>query len=180
MEYIPKPSNRKSDLLVITFFALTVILYGIGKNFGGIFHFIPQVCALFTLTVCIYLAVRYRFTDFRYTLIEDDDGGKLLTVYRSQGKREIAECRMSGCYHEAVTVYNGKTTLKEAKKGKSVYNYTASMSPKEITMLVFGGNGEKKTAILLECDEIFYTALNSIVRDNLAKEQLARDIEGEM
>lgn len=169
MEYTPRKKGHGADAAVIVLFAAAVILFGISNALTGIFHAVPQIAALFALTAAVYIGIRYRFTEFRYVLSEDTDGGVLLTVHRATGRRTVAEARMSGAYLEETIRFDNRTgreSLKEAKKGKSVYVYTVSLRPQSVVMCVFTGDFGKKTALILEGEGEFFDTLASIAEKN--------------
>ena len=93
MEYTPKSDGRTADYLIIGFFAVAVCAFAVSSS-GIPFRGLVQIAGLVSLTVCLYLAIRYRFTAFRY-VVDDDGGEEVFEVYRTQGRRSIAECRMS-------------------------------------------------------------------------------------
>lgn len=161
MEYIPKGKGHAPDICVIGLFAFAVVLFGVSDLLTGTLHVVPQFIALFALTAAVYIGIRYRFTEFRYVLSEDTDGGTLITVYRATGRRSVAEARMSGAYLEEVTRYTDRRALKEAKRDKAVYVYTASMNPASSVMCVFEGD-ERKTALILEGEGEFFEVLKRI------------------
>lgn len=164
MDYIPQSRSRRADYFIIGSFVLAVTLFCIASfmpAFGGI----VQCAGLFVLTASVYLTVRYRLTTFRYSL-SNDSGEVLFTVYRKQGRRSIAECRMSGVYLESVGRYSSKKALAEVRQGVSVYDYTVTLAPKDVCFLVFESGTEKKTGVILEADGRFYDALVSIAEEN--------------
>lgn len=165
MEYIPVSKSRRTDLMIFASFILAVCAFCIASfmpSYGGL----VQILGLVLLTAAVYLAVRYRLTSFRYVLSDDGDGGVLFTVYRAQGKRSVAECRMSGVYLESVCRRESKKELSDLRCGVSVYDYTASFMPEDICFLVFESGADKKTGVILETDGAFYDALAALAARN--------------
>ena len=165
MEYSPRQSDKRADVLVLVLFIAAVILFGVSNALTGLFHVVPQIGALVCVTAALYLAIRYRLTSFRY-VISDDDGDTLLTVYRSQGRRSVAEARMSGVWLESVERFTDRRSVKEAVRGMAVYDYTLSMKPQSVLVCVFVGDPERKTALILECDGDFAAALGRMAEEN--------------
>lgn len=166
MEYTPAPRSRLADYLVIGSFVLAVCAFCIASYMTAYGGFV-QIAGLGFLTAAVYLAVRYRLTSFRYVLSEESDG-VLFTVYRLQGRRSVAECRMSGVYLESVGRYTSKKALAEVRQGVSIYDYTVTLSPKDVRFLVFDSGLEKKTGVIIETDGRFYDALVSLAENNAA------------
>lgn len=164
MDYIPKSRSRRADYLIIGSFILAVSLF-CAASFMTAFGGIVQCAGLLFLTSAVYLMVRYHLTTFCYSL-SDESGEILFTVYRKQGRRSIAECRLSGVYLESVGRYKSKKALKEVRDGLSVYDYTATLAPDDVCFLIFDSRGEKKIGVILETNGRFYDALVSIAREN--------------
>ena len=157
MEYSPVPAGHTADYMIIGSFVASVAAFAVSfSDFA--YRGIIQIIGLVLLTICIYIAIRYRFTVFRY-LISEENGEALLTVYRKQGRRSIAECRISLLYLKSAVLYFSGGELKKARRVTAFYNYSASIEPKRLCFAVFDNGGEKKTGIILEPDDTFYRAL---------------------
>ena len=131
MEYTPKSDGRTADYLIIGFFAVAVCAFAVSSS-GIPFRGLVQIAGLVSLTVCLYLAIRYRFTVFRY-VVADDGGEEVFEVYRTQGRRSIAECRMSLSYLRLAAFYSSNRELKKALRGCTFYRYTVSVAPPYLT-----------------------------------------------
>ena len=161
MEYTPKSDGRTADYLIIGFFAVAVCAFAVSSS-GIPFRGLVQIAGLVSLTVCLYLAIRYRFTVFRYVVA--DDGGEACgfqhaEVYRTQGKRSVAECRMSLSYLRLAAFYSSDRELKEALRGCTFYRYTVSVAPKRVCLAVFDSGTDKPVGIVFEPDDAFFDFL---------------------
>lgn len=157
MEYTPKSDGRTADYLIIGFFAVAVCAFAVSSS-GIPFRGLVQIAGLVSLTVCLYLAIRYRFTAFRY-VVADDGGEEVFEVYRTQGRRSIAECRMSLSYLRLAEFYSSNRELKKALRGCTFYRYTASVAPKRVCLAVFDSGTDKPVGIVFEPNDAFFDFL---------------------
>ena len=190
MKYTPPLSDKKVTAAVIILFAFAVVCFVIPGTVGS-FDVIPpavfQLAGIVAGVAGIFLAVRYKFTRFTYSVTlrergadeeaieaweDETDVTKIppslldFTVVKSQGKRPgAAECILSLDDLKKVVRFTGKKKLSETVKeefGCSVlYDYTANIVPTMVTVLIFT-EGDKTVAVAIECDEQMTAALSSV------------------
>ena len=153
MEYKPKGETKRSDLIIVGLFILGVVCFGAAKLTGR-YVFISQAAGLLALCASIYFAVRFRLTQFVYTLSYDGDD-EIFTVFRDRGRRKAALCAVSATFLRSVKRYESREVMKDATAGCDVYNYTQSMTPETYVLLVFDTTGERDLAVIVECDAAF-------------------------
>ena len=92
-------------------------------------------------------------------VVADDGGEEVFEVYRTQGKRSVAECRMSLSYLRLAAFYSSDRELKEALRGCTFYRYTVSVAPKRVCLAVFDSGTDKPVGIVFEPDDAFFDFL---------------------
>ena len=157
MEYKPKGETKRSDAIIIGLFVLGVVCFG-GARFLGRYVFALQALGLCVFAAAIYIAVRYRLTQFFYTLSKDGEE-EIFSVFRDRGRNKAAQCALSLSYLRSVKRYADRESMKSALAGRDVYYYTQSMSPESFVLLEFESTGERDLAVILECDEAFERTL---------------------
>lgn len=163
MDYTPKPNEKITNVLTVVTFSLGIIAFALA-NVAGKFHGILQLVGFVLLGCALFLILRYRMTSYRY-LISDEDGDAVFTVYKNQGRRSVAECRMSLSYLESAVLYRDKGELIRARRGMKNYAYVASMEPEMLCLLVFTTLGSDiKTSVTFEPDMKFYSALSETAK----------------
>lgn len=190
MKYTPPLSDKKVTAAIVILFAFSLVCFvipGTVGSFGAIPPAIFQLAGVISGVAGIFLAVRYRFTRFTYSVTLRERGAdedaieawedetdvtrippSLLdfTVVKSQGKRPgTVECVLSLDDLKKVVRITGKNKLSKTAKeefGCSVlYDYTANIAPTMVTVLIFTENG-KNIAVAIECDEQMTGALSSV------------------
>jgi hypothetical protein len=159
MEHRPKGETKKSDLIIIGLFVLGVLFFGAAKLVGQ-YVFILQAAGLIVLGAAVYIAVRYRLTQFVYTLSYDGDE-EVFTVFRDRGRQKVPLCRLAVSYLRSVSRYAEREEVKKAAEGREIYYYTQSMSPSSFVLLLFESSGERDLAVIIECDTSFEKTLRS-------------------
>ena len=173
MNFSPAPQKRESGFVSGILLTLSVISF-LFSNIEGIPPLPLQLISLICAVAGVYVAVRYAFTSFTYSIttknggvydthlpVEDTD----FCVSKMQGSRgPITECRLSMDKLTHVTEYNDGLAAELRKKhGKlSLYHYTVSMFPKKRHALVFDDVGEC-ICVVIEADGQFINALSSYV-----------------
>ena len=153
MEYSPKGDNKRSDPIIIGLFVLGVALFCAARLIGR-YLFVIQAAGLIALGAAVYLAVRYRLTQFVYTLSFDGDD-EIFTVFRDRGRNKVAQCVLSTSYLRSAKRFESREAMKDSLDGHDVYYYTQSMSPASYLLLVFETTGERDLAVIVECDASF-------------------------
>ena len=165
MEYSPKGNTKRSDVVIIGLFALAVSSFA-AANLPVRFSWAFRVLGLFALTGAVYAAVRYRLSQFVYTL-GGEVGDEVFMVFLDRGRRKVAQCRLTLSELVSVRRYADEGAAKEAQKGYEVYSYVQSMSPDSLVICVFKTSGERDLCVVLECDEAFERALAEYAERNL-------------
>ena len=153
MEYTPKGETKRSDAIIVGLFVLGVACFGAARLIGR-YPFAAQAAGLISFSAAIYVAVRYRLTQFVYA-IQTDGEDEVFAVFRDRGRNKAAQCMVSLSYLRSVKRYAERDAAKEAAAGRDVYFYTQSMSPASFVVLVFETSGERDLAVIVECDEAF-------------------------
>ena len=190
MKYSPPLSGKSINVAIVILFVVAVICFvipGTAGSFGVIPPAVFQIAGIASAVTGIFLAVRYRFTRFTYSISLRDVGAdeeaveawesepdvtrippSLLdfTVVKSQGKRPgAAECILSLDDLKRVVRFTGKKKLAETVKEEFgcavLYDYTANLFPPMVTVLIFT-EGDKTIGVAVECDEKMTAALTAI------------------
>ena len=156
MEYVPKGETKRSDAVIVGLFVLGVACFGAAR-FIGRYVFAGQAAGLIAFTAAMYVAVRYRLTQFVYALTMDGD--EVFAVFRDRGRNKVAVCMVSISFLRSVKRYADRDAAKEAAAGRDLYFYTQSMSPQSFVVLFFETSGERDLAVIIECDEAFERVL---------------------
>lgn len=164
MEYSPKGEARSSDACIIGLFVLAVVSFAVSST-PLRFAWVMRAVGLFSLTACVYIAVRYRLTQFVYS-IGGDAGDEVFTVYRDRGRNKVAECRVSLVYLRSVTRFPDRDTMKDARSGLEIYDYAQSMTPRSLVLAVFESTAGRNLGVILECDEVFERRLAGFIPFN--------------
>ena len=170
MNFSPAPQKREAGFVSAVLLILAVISL-LFSNIGGIPPLPLQLISLVCAVAGVYVAVRYAFTSFTYSIASKN--GTFLSsldpedadfyVSKTQGKRgPVTECRLSMDKLTQVTEYtDGLTATLREKHGKvSLYHYTVSITAKKRHALVFDDCGEC-ICLVIEADERFLAALSS-------------------
>ena len=157
MEYSPKGDNKRSDPIIIGLFVLGVACFAAAR-FVGRYPFILQAAGLVSLSAAIYVAVRYRLTQFVYAILKDGED-EVFAVFRDRGRNKTAQCMVSLSYLRSVKRFESRDAMKDSLAGHDVYYYTQSMSPASFLLLVFDTTGERDLAVIVECDAAFESEL---------------------
>ena len=153
MEYTPKGETKRSDAIIVGLFVLGVLCFGAARLIGR-YVFAVQAAGLISISAAIYVAVRYRLTQFVYALAEDGED-EVFSVFRDRGRNKVAQCMVSTAFLRSVKRYAGRDEVKQAAAGRDVYFYTQSMSPPSFVLLLFETTGERDLAVIVECDAAF-------------------------
>ncbi len=172
MNFSPTPQKKESGFVSTILLVLSVISF-IFSNIVGTAPLPLQLISLVCAVAGVYVAVRFTFTSFTYS-VQSKNGVSIFAlpaesvdfcVSKTQGSRgPITECRLSMDKLTHITEYNnGLASELREKHGKlSLYHYTVSMFPKKRHALIFDDGGEC-ICIVIETDEHFVNTLSSYV-----------------
>ena len=181
MKYSPPMSGKIVSVASVILFAVALtcfIVPGTAGSPGVVPPAVFQLAGVVSAVAAIFLAVRYRFTRFTYSISLREIGAdeeaveawesepdltkippSLLdfTVVKSQGKRPgVAECILSLDDLKRVVRFTGKKKIAETAKEefgcKVLYDYTANLFPPMVTVLIFADR-DKTIGVAVECDE---------------------------
>lgn len=172
MNFTPTPQKREAGFVSTVLLVLSVISF-LFSGVNGIPPLPLQLISLACAVAGVYVAVRYVFTTFTYSITAKNGGFHPeldreyvdLCISKTQGSRgPVTECRLSMDKLTQITEYTNELVPKlRAKHGKvSLYHYTVQMTPKKRHALVFDDGGEC-ICLVIEADSHFLTALSSYI-----------------
>lgn len=154
MKYSPKQDLKRTYFLSLCFMIPGVIFFMMAASSG--YTVVMQTVGLLFCSLGLFIMYRYALTSFRY-IIEDGE----LTVHKVTGKRINAVARVALSECESL-VKKEKDTLKGKKFPGGKYTYTANPAPRSEYLLVFR-DGDDSTALILECEAEFASALSALI-----------------
>ena len=174
MKFSPTPQKKEAGFVSGLLLLLSIVSF----MFSGIdvmptlpLQLISLVCAV----AGVYVATRYIFTSFTYS-IEAKNRGALsqalsaedvdFCVAKTQGSRPpVTECRLSLDTLTKVQPYSDSliSGLRQKHGKVALYHYTASMISPKRHALIFDDRGEC-ICVVIEADERFINTLSSYIR----------------
>lgn len=115
----------------------------------------------------LYIAVRFVFHGYTYTLEQHGDGRVDFTVVEQSGRRQVTVCRID-CAEivQMQTLGRGQKPPKPGP-GRQVYHYCAEFRPSALTVLTVR-NADGESSIRISADP----ALNAAIAARLAEKEI--------
>ena len=123
IQYSPTPANNRARLAVALLFAAALIGFVVSFFIGGYSGTVQLVC-LFLIVYALFIASRFLFVSYTYSLFTNEKGRLYFLIEEKQGKRSSLVCQLP--FHRVRAI----KPLAEAKEelGGRYYTYVASMS----------------------------------------------------
>lgn len=157
--YSPKAANRRAQLITFGLSALALIGFVTSfllPTYGGT----VQLLCLFLLVYAIFVASRFLFVSYTYSLFRNERGTVYFLIEERQGKRSSLVCQLPLSRIHAVKPI---AEAKEEARGR-YYTYVATMGGGRYYMVSVEGE-RGRAAVKIEPDDAFLAAF----RECLAK-----------
>ncbi len=144
MQYKPNRNPKHVAIIGVVLIAIATVFL-VMANFKLGFVWINELGAILTITILLYLLIRYAMTDFVYILPET---GAHLTVKKLRGNlpQTVAEVDLTA---DCKVLPYSKEALRREKVAY-VENYCVSLHPEE-TYVLIAVIDSRKIALRLEC-----------------------------
>ncbi len=167
MTYRPSSNSPKAKRLSVLFAVGAIALFA-ASAFVSSYEIVYQITAIVFAVIFVELYYKYVASDYVYQL----EGG-CLKVHRVTGKKTVCVCSLD--LEESITqVIKSDEYLKDKKaypKANYNVNFAKNLAPKEYYVYFFNFN-EKKSMMKFEPDKIFADAVNSVISQIKADEQV--------
>lgn len=153
----PRPANRHAHVLSLALLMPAVLLFAVSfamPAYGGI----AQLLSLIMIVCALFVAYKFVFSFYTYTITDPGDGIPCLLVEQMQGKRSSLVCRLP--LYAVMRVFSAE---EESARGKA-YVYVATMHG-GCYQYVSGRMDDTNILLKLEADEAFMAALTSGVAE---------------
>lgn len=151
--YSPRPANNRAKGLVVALFGAAVAGFAASfriPDYGGI----VQLFCLFLVVYALYVASRFLFVSYTYSIYKNDKGVPYFLIEEKQGKRSSLVCQLPfSRIHTVKPISESK-----AETSGRYYTYAATMSGGDYYIVVVDGE-RGRVGIKIEPDDAFLTAL---------------------
>ena len=161
----PRPANQRAKVLVIALFALALVGFAASfflPDYGGT----VQLLCLFVIVYALFVASRFLFVSYVYSIDTDEKGITRLLIEEKQGKRTSLVCHLPLRRIHAIKPFS---EAKEESRDR-YYTYVATMGGGNYQLVI--AEGERgRVGIKIEASEEFAAAL----REAIAAKQPAEE-----
>ena len=167
---VPKNQNaRRTFFILLGAAAAAVVVSYFLASYKGII----QLAALILLVCAVLVYTRYVGISYYYEVTHDAEGTPLFLVTQLSGKRRTALCRVDLWDIASIETLTGEQyRAYKPERGVKRYNYTPTMRPDTVNLMVVRSRTEK-AVVFLELSEEYRDMLLSFVKE--AKAMRAED-----
>ena len=155
----PRPANNRAKILVVTLFVAAILGFIVSfwiPNYGGTI----QLVCLFVLVYALFVASRFLFVSYTYSLYVNDKGVTYFLIEEKQGKRSSLVCQLPLARVLGVKPFSPSA---EEARGR-YYTYVVTMGGGDYQMVTVEGE-RGKAAIKIEADAEFLAALRKALSE---------------
>lgn len=157
VSYSPRSANNRAKILVIGLLAAALIAF-IASFYIPTYGGTVQLCCLFAIVYALFVASRFLFVSYTYSLYTNDRGIRYFLIEEKQGKRSSLVCQLPLSRVHAVKPLS---EAGEETRGR-YYTYVATMGGGDYQIVVV--DGEKgRVGIKIEANTAFLTALREAI-----------------
>ncbi len=151
----PKPANHRAKLLTAGLMLAAIIGFVASfwiPDYGGT----VQLVCLFLVVYALFVASRFLFVSYTYSLFRNERGTTYFLIEEKQGKRSSLVCQLPLSRIHGIKPFSD---AKEEARGR-YYTYVATMGGGEYQMLIVEGE-RGKAAIKIEASADFLASFQS-------------------
>ena len=160
----PRPAHGGTKCLVIILSVLAVVGFALSALLGEYAGIVQLFCAL-AIVYALYVASRFLFVSYTYSLFTNEKGKTFFLIEEKQGKRASLVCQLP--LHRIYSI-KPQADAKAETKGR-YYTYVASMWGGDY--YVVAARGETgRAGIKIEPDEAFLSAFRAALAEATEEE----------